>query len=51
MANAPREKPILTCEQQIAHLKEKGVAFELCSEEDAAQILTCQDHHFRLAAY
>ena len=51
MANAPKEKPILTCEQQIAHLKEKGVAFELCSEEDAAQILTCQDHYFRLAAY
>ncbi len=32
-------KPILTIEQQIEHLKQKGVAFELCSEEKAADYL------------
>lgn len=33
-------KPLLTVEQQIEHLKSKGVTFELCSEEDAAEYLS-----------
>lgn len=44
-------KPKLTVEEQIEHLKSKGVAFELCDEEEAARILSEQDHYFRLAAY
>lgn len=29
-------KPLLTVEQQLAHLKAKGVTFDLCNEEEAA---------------
>ena len=39
MAEPHDRKPILTIEQQIEHLKQKGVAFELCSEEEAADYL------------
>ncbi len=51
MTDAQNRKPILTIEQQIEHLKQKGVSFELCSEAKAARILGGQDHYFRLAAY
>lgn len=34
-----KRKPALTIEQQIDHLKEKGVKFEHCSEEQAADYL------------
>lgn len=44
-------KPKLTIEEQIEHLKSKGVTFELCDEEEATRILSEQDHYFRLAAY
>lgn len=44
-------KPKLTVEEQIEHLRSKGVAFELCDEAEAARILSEQDHYFRLAAY
>ena len=44
-------KPKLTVEEQIEHLKSKGVAFELCDEKEAARVLSEQDHYFRLAAY
>lgn len=39
MADIPSRKPILTIEQQIEHLRRKGVSFELCSEAEAARIL------------
>ena len=29
------EKPLLSINQQIEHLKRKGVRFDLCSEDDA----------------
>ena len=51
MADGQNRKPILTIEQQIEHLRRKGVSFELCSEAEAARILAGQDHYFRLAAY
>lgn len=51
MADIPSRKPILTIEQQIMHLKQKGVSFELCPEAEAARILAGRDHYFRLAAY
>lgn len=44
-------KPMLTVEEQIAHLKEKGVKFELCSENDAAAYLTEKCNFFRATAY
>lgn len=36
---ARRPKPLLTVEQQMAHMKEKGIIFDLCSEEEAAKHL------------
>lgn len=51
MADGQNRKPILTIEQQIMHLKQRGVSFELCAEAEAARILAGQDHYFRLAAY
>ena len=51
MADGQNRKPILTIEQQIMHLKQKGVSFELCAEAEAARIMAGQDHYFRLAAY
>lgn len=44
-------KPKLTVEEQIEHLKSKGVTFDLCGEDEAMRILSEQDHYFRLAAY
>ncbi len=51
MADGQNRKPILTVEQQIMHLKQRGVSFELCAEAEAACILAGQDRYFRLAAY
>ena len=38
-------------EKQIEHLKQKGVAFELCSEEEAADYLRDKCNFFKLASY
>ena len=32
---AQQRKPLLTIDEQISHLKEKGVTFESCTEEEA----------------
>lgn len=44
-------KPLLTVEQQIAHLKSKGVTFALCGEEEAAAYLTDRTYFYKLYAY
>lgn len=41
----------LQIEQQIEHLKSKGVTFKLCSEKDAAQYLSERTYFFKIAAY
>ncbi len=51
MAEPHHRKPILTIEQQIEHLKQKRVAFELCSEEEAADYLRDKCNFFKLASY
>lgn len=51
MAEPHDRKPILTIEQQIEHLKQKGVAFELCSEEETADYLRDKCNFFKLASY
>ena len=33
------EKPMLNTEQQIEHLKKKGITFNICSEEEAYKYL------------
>ena len=45
------DKPLLTVEEQIAHLKTKGVTFDLCSEEEAATFLTEGNNYLRTASY
>ena len=45
------DKPLLTVEQQIAHMKAKGITFELCSEEEAAAHLRTKCQFFRVYAY
>ena len=44
-------KPMLTVVQQIEHLKSKGVRFELCSEEEAADYLANYNNYLRTASY
>lgn len=50
-ANMGTRKPKLTVEEQIEHLKSKGVTFELCSEKEAAECLSEKTYYFKLAAY
>ncbi len=45
------QKPWLTPEEQVAHLKSKGVRFSLMSEEEAANYLTENNNYFRLRSY
>ena len=44
-------KPLLIVEQQIVHMKAKGITFDLCSEEDAAAYLRDKCQFFRVYAY
>lgn len=44
-------KPLLSVEQQIAHMKSKGIAFELCPEEEATAHLRDKCQFFRIYAY
>lgn len=46
-----RAKPPLTVEQQLVHLKAKGVTFDLCNEEEAATYLSDKCQFFRVIAY
>lgn len=44
-------KPLLTIDEQIAHLKAKGVMFDLCSEAEATTYLSQKNHFFRTISY
>lgn len=44
-------KPMLSVAEQIAHLKAKGVSFDLCSEDEAASYLTDRTYLFKVSAY
>lgn len=44
-------KPLPTVDQQIAHMKAKGIAFKLCSEADAKAHLRTKYRFFRVYAY
>lgn len=39
-AERRHDKPLLTVEQQIAHMKAKGITFELCTEEQRKHLKT-----------
>lgn len=47
----PIDRPKLTAEGQIDHLKRKGVRFTIISEEDALKYLTENNNYFKLRAY
>ena len=44
-------KHFLTPEQQVAHLRARGVRFELCPETDAADYLRRGNNYLRTASY
>lgn len=44
-----QRKALLTTNQQIEHLKSKGVTFKLCSEKDAAEYLANHTYFFKIA--
>ena len=44
-------KPLLTVKEQIAHLKAKGVTFDLCTADEAAAYLSGKCQFFKVAAY
>lgn len=44
-------KPILTVKEQVKHLKEKGVLFNIMSEAEAEQYLINQSNYFKVTAY
>ena len=48
---AQQRKPLLTIDEQISHLKEKGVKFELYGEEEAANYLARRCNLFKLTSY
>ena len=43
-----QRKALLTTNQQIEHLKSKGVTFKLCSEKDAAEYLANHTYFFKI---
>jgi abortive infection bacteriophage resistance protein len=47
----PPLKPMLTVDQQIAHLEDKGVTFKLLTEEDARKYLSEKNNFLRVASY
>lgn len=44
-------KPQLTPEQQVEHLRKKGVKFKLCFEAEAIDYLSKNNNYFKLRAY
>ena len=47
----PKRKAWLTPDKQVAHLKSKGVRFDLISEADSIRYLTENSNYFRLRSY
>ena len=47
----PIQKKKLTVEEQIAHSKDKGIRFDLCTENVAAEYLRTNNNYFKLTAY
>ena len=47
----PHSKPLLTVPEQIAHLKSKGITFDLCTEQEAADYLEHANNYLRATSY
>lgn len=46
-----KERPILNVDQQIEHLRSKGIKFEKISEQEAKRYLQENNNYFKLRAY
>lgn len=46
-----QRKPLLSIDEQIEHLKSKGVTFDLCSEKEARHYLSDRTYFFKIAAF
>lgn len=44
-------KPLLTPDELISHMKEKGIEFNIVNEEQAKDFLSCSNYYMKLAAY
>ena len=51
MSASEHTRPMLGVSQQIERLKEKGVTFDLCDEERAADILARKNNYLRITSY
>lgn len=49
--NLKDKKPMLSITEQIAHLKSKGIKFEICDEERAIEYLQKNNYYFKLTSY
>lgn len=47
----PKEKPMLTVEEQIEHLKDKNVLFNITTETEAIDYLHKNNNYFKLTSY
>lgn len=47
----PIDQPLLTIEDQVAHLKSKGVTFNIMSEDEAISYLLESNNYFKLRAF
>lgn len=46
-----RNKPKLSLDEQIEHLKERGIMFKMMNENDAREYLSQNNNYFKLTAY
>lgn len=44
-------KPLLTIDELITHMKDKGIKFNICTEEEARDFLTNNNYYMKLASY
>ena len=44
-------KPKLTIDEQIKHMKQQGISFELCSEQEAREFLENHNYFFKIKSY
>lgn len=44
-------KPKLTIDEQIEHMKQQGISFKLCSEQEAKDFLENHNYFFKIKSY
>lgn len=46
-----RTKPMLSVEEQITHLEARGVRFDICGKDAAAEYLSKKNNYYKVASY